>query len=50
MRKNGIETRNKILTACIRLFLEQGYKNTTITQITEDTGISRGNFQNFFPT
>ncbi len=50
MRKDGIETRNKILTVCVRLFLEQGYRNTTITQITEDAGISRGSFQNFFPT
>ncbi len=50
MRKDGIETRNKILTVCVRLFLEQGYKNTTITQITEESGISRGSFQNFFPT
>lgn len=50
MRKDGIETRNKILTVCVRLFLEQGYKNTTITQITEEAGISRGSFQNFFPT
>lgn len=50
MRKDGIETRNKILTVCVRLFLEQGYKNTTITQITEEEGISRGSFQNFFPT
>lgn len=50
MRKCGIKTRNKILTACVRLFLEQGYKNTSITQITEDAGITRGSFQNFFPT
>ncbi len=50
MRKDGIDTKNKILTVCVRLFLEQGYKNTTITQITEDAGISRGSFQNIFPT
>ena len=50
MRKDGIDTKNKILTVCARLFLEQGYKNTTITQITEDAGISRGSFQNIFPT
>ena len=50
MRKDGIKTKSKILTVCVRLFLEQGYKNTTITQITEEAGISRGSFQNFFPT
>ena len=50
MRKDGIKTRKKILTVCVRLFLEQGYKNTSITQITEEAGITRGSFQNFFPT
>ena len=50
MRKDGIKTRKKILTVCVRLFLEQGYKNTSITQMTEEAGITRGSFQNFFPT
>lgn len=50
MRKDSIETKNKALAVCVRLFLEQGYKNTTITQITRGAGISRGSFQNFFPT
>lgn len=50
MRKDSIETKRKILTVCVRLFLEQGYKETTITQIVEEAGIARGNFQNLFPT
>lgn len=50
MRKDGIKTREKILTVCVRLFLEQGYKNTSITQITDEAGITRGSFQNIFPT
>lgn len=50
MRKDGIKTKKKILTECVRLFLEQGYKETSITQITEAAGITRGSFQNFFPT
>ncbi len=50
MRKDGIKTKKKILTECVRLFLEQGYKETSITQITEAVGITRGSFQNFFPT
>ena len=50
MRKDGIETKRKILTVCVRLFLEQGYKDTTITQITEEAGVTRGSFQNLFPT
>ena len=50
MRKDGIETKKKILTVCVRLFLEQGYKQTTITQIVEEAGVARGSFQNLFPT
>ncbi len=50
MRKDGIKTRKKILTVCVHLFLEQGYKETTITQITEGANITRGSFQNLFPT
>ena len=50
MRRDGIETKKKILTVCVRLFLEQGYKRTTITRIVEEAGVARGSFQNLFPT
>lgn len=50
MRKDGLETKRKILTVCVRLFLEQGYKETSITQITENAGVTRGSFQNLFRT
>ena len=50
VRKDGIKTKRKILTVCVRLFLEQGYKNTSITQIVEEASITRGSFQNIFPT
>ena len=50
MRKDGIETKKKILSVCVRLFLEQGYRDTSITQIVEEAGVSRGSFQNLFPT
>ena len=50
LRKDGIETKQKILTVCVRLFLEQGYKQTTITQIVQEAGVARGSFQNLFPT
>ncbi len=50
MRKDGARTKQKILSTCVRLFLEQGYHSTTITQITQDAGITRGSFQNLFPT
>ena len=50
MRKDGLETKKKILSVCVRLFLEQGYKDTSISQIVEEAGVSRGSFQNLFPT
>ena len=50
MRKDGLETERKILAVCVRLFLEQGYKETSITQITENAGVTRGSFQNLFRT
>lgn len=50
MRKDGIETKKKILSVCVRLFLEQGYKETSITQIVDEAGVARGSFQNLFPT
>ena len=50
MRRDGIETKRKILAVCVRLFLEQGYKETSITQITENAGVTRGSFQNLFRT
>ena len=50
MRKDGLETKRKILIVCVRLFLEQGYKETSITQITENAGVTRGSFQNLFRT
>ena len=50
LRKDGIETKKKILAVCVRLFLEQGYRETTISRIVEEAGVARGSFQNLFPT
>ena len=50
LRKDGIETKKKILAVCVRLFLEPGYRETTISQIVEEAGVARGSFQNLFPT
>ena len=41
-------TREKILRVCVKLFLEQGYKNTTMAQILEQSGVSSSSFQNIF--
>ena len=50
MRRDSSETKRKILTVCVRLFLEQGYKNTTVSQIVEEAGVARGSYLNLFPT
>ena len=49
-RKEVIETRKRILSVCVRLFLEQGYKRTSVSQIVEESGVARGSYQNFFHT
>jgi AcrR family transcriptional regulator len=41
-------TREKILRVCVKLFLEQGYKSTTMAQILEQSGVSSSSFQNIF--
>ena len=50
MRRDSSETRRKILTVCVRLFLEQGYKNTSVSQIVDEAGVARGSYLNLFPT
>lgn len=45
-----METKKRILTVCVRLFLEQGYRQTTIARIVDEAGVARGSFQNLFPT
>ena len=50
LRRDSSETKRKILTVCVRLFLEQGYKNTSVSQIVEEAGVARGSYLNLFPT
>ena len=50
MRRDSSETKRKILTVCVRLFLEQGYKSTTVSQIVDEAGVARGSYLNLFPT
>lgn len=48
VRSDGKRTEKKILTACVRLFLEQGYHQTTMRQILSEAGVSAGSFHNLF--
>ena len=49
-RRDGVETKRKILSTCVKLFIEQGYHATTVSQIIEGAGVSRGSYQNLFRT
>ena len=49
-KKDSAETKKRILSVCVRLFLEQGYKETSVSQIVEESGVARGSYQNFFHT
>ena len=50
LRKGSIEIKNRILSVCVRLFLEQGYHQTPISQIIKEANISASTFQNIFHT
>ena len=50
LRRDSSETKRKILTVCVRLFLKQGYKNTSVSQIVDEAGVARGSYLNLFPT
>ena len=41
--------RKRILSVCVRLFLEQGYDETTPKQILEEAKVSASSFYNIFP-
>lgn len=50
LRKTSLEIKKKILSVCVRLFIEQGYNDTPISQIIKESGVSASTFQNIFHT
>ena len=44
----SLPTKKRILTVCVKLFLEKGYKQTTLAEINEKAGVSYSQFQNIF--
>ena len=48
MKKNDKNTRGKIITAAWDLFYEQGYDDTTVEEIIEKSGTSKGSFYHYF--
>lgn len=44
----SLPAKKRILTACVRLFLEKGYKGTTVAEIIREADVSASTFQNIF--
>lgn len=49
-RYDSEDSKRRILSACVRLFIEKGYKRTTMNDIIRDADVSAGTFQNIFRT
>lgn len=47
-KKNERNTKGKIITAAWDLFYEQGYEDTTVEEIIEQSGTSKGSFYHYF--
>ena len=47
-KKNARNTRGKIVNAAWKLFNEQGYEDTTVEEIIELSGTSKGSFYHYF--
>ena len=47
-KKNTRNTRSRIVAAAWKLFYEQGYENTTVDEIVERSGTSKGSFYHYF--
>ncbi len=43
-------TKKRILSACVKLFIDQGYYKTSLTGIVKEAGVSFSSFQNIFGT
>ncbi len=48
MKKKSRNTKGKIVSAAWKLFYQQGYDDTTIEEIVEESGTSRGSFYHYF--
>ncbi len=47
-RYNSEESKKRILSACVKLFIEKGYKNTTLSEILRAANVTSSTFQNIF--
>ncbi len=49
-RYDSENAKRRILSACVKLFIEQGYNQTTMSEILALADVSAGTFQNIFRT
>ena len=47
-RYDSADAKRRILTACVRFFLEKGYTRTTVAEIVKEADVSISTFQNVF--
>lgn len=47
-KKNSRNTKGRIIQAAWQLFYQQGYDDTTVEEIIEASGTSRGSFYHYF--
>jgi AcrR family transcriptional regulator len=50
MQQRSEETRSRILATSMRCFAKHGFNETSIQQICQDTGVSKGAFYHHFPS
>lgn len=50
MNKENKTPRQRILASCVKMFIEKGYKETTMLDIIKDANVSASTFQNIFHT
>ena len=49
-RKENKDPKQRILTVCVQMFIEKGFKSTTMLDIIREADVSSGTFQNIFRT
>ena len=47
-KRNNRNTKGKIVAAAWKLFYELGYEETTLDEIIEESGTSKGSFYHYF--
>lgn len=48
--KHDKDPKTRIMASCVQMFVEKGYKKTTMLDIIKKADVSAGTFQNIFKT